>query len=393
MVEWNPPPDRPPLAEALRWPEDTGPCEIRIITVPREIHANFDHADTLPLFQMIAKNVGIRRARGDFVLATNIDILFSNESIRYLKERLRAGRLYRANRYDIPAELPETERFEETLDFCRRTAFRVHANGFTYLREGKRWNAFTLIKARMDPRMRYLVLWLPRRIFQRDAWVRAFQEMRHFRENMRSEIDRVQYGGKLRKAKSFVVRITRSSVRLAKRIWGGVRRRVIDPWLFTNACGDFTLLFRNDWFRLRGYPEWAMYSFHIDSILLHQAYYHGIREINLGAPAAIYHIDHEAGSGYTPEAADKLFARLKARGIPCLDWIDDVQPMIREMEKTHRDGGIPLYNTENWGLGGVDFPDQIVRPADGGRPGDPVSTSAGATMMNDRNLAAKSAAG
>ena len=28
---------------------------------------------------MIAKNVGIRRARGEFVLATNIDILFSSE--------------------------------------------------------------------------------------------------------------------------------------------------------------------------------------------------------------------------------------------------------------------------------------------------------------------------
>ena len=33
---------------------------------------------------MIAKNVGIRRARGRFMLATNIDIIFSNELVDWL---------------------------------------------------------------------------------------------------------------------------------------------------------------------------------------------------------------------------------------------------------------------------------------------------------------------
>src|SRR5207237_808326 len=75
LVEWNPPADRPRFIEALRWPEDTGPCQVRIIEVPPELHARFRHAENLPLFQMIAKNVGIRRARGRYVLATNIDIL------------------------------------------------------------------------------------------------------------------------------------------------------------------------------------------------------------------------------------------------------------------------------------------------------------------------------
>src|SRR5215472_11823915 len=76
IVEWNPPPDRPRLAEALRWPEDFGPCVVRIIEVPAELHARYPHGNVLPLYQMIGKNVGIRRARGRFVLATNIDILF-----------------------------------------------------------------------------------------------------------------------------------------------------------------------------------------------------------------------------------------------------------------------------------------------------------------------------
>src|SRR5690242_11351100 len=72
LVEWNPPRERKTLAEALRWPADMGPCEVRIVEVPPELHARYRHATALPLYQMIAKNVGIRRARGEFVLATNI---------------------------------------------------------------------------------------------------------------------------------------------------------------------------------------------------------------------------------------------------------------------------------------------------------------------------------
>src|ERR1035441_681609 len=79
VVEWNPPAGRRRLADALRWPGDTGPCDVRILEVPPEVHARYRHAAALPLYQMIAKNVGIRRARGEFILATNIDLLFSHE--------------------------------------------------------------------------------------------------------------------------------------------------------------------------------------------------------------------------------------------------------------------------------------------------------------------------
>ena len=76
----------PPASGRRRcdWPRDLGPCQVRFIEVPPEVHRRFAHAEALPLYQMIAKNVGIRRARGQFVLATNIDILFSNELARFL---------------------------------------------------------------------------------------------------------------------------------------------------------------------------------------------------------------------------------------------------------------------------------------------------------------------
>jgi hypothetical protein len=60
LVKWNPPADRPRLGEALLWPVDKGPCQVRIIKVPPEIHKRFRYSDRLPLLQMIAKNVGIR---------------------------------------------------------------------------------------------------------------------------------------------------------------------------------------------------------------------------------------------------------------------------------------------------------------------------------------------
>ena len=78
LVEWNPPEERPFLHQALKFPKDLGPCSIRIVQVPPELHKKYKHSESLPLFQMIGKNVGIRRAKGQFVLATNIDILFSD---------------------------------------------------------------------------------------------------------------------------------------------------------------------------------------------------------------------------------------------------------------------------------------------------------------------------
>ena len=92
IVEWNPPAERARLAQALRWPADSGPCRVRIIRVPGEIHARYRHAAALPLYQMIAKNVGIRRARGQFILATNIDIVFSDEIVFLHQPRRRSSR-------------------------------------------------------------------------------------------------------------------------------------------------------------------------------------------------------------------------------------------------------------------------------------------------------------
>src|SRR5207245_3627775 len=87
-------------------------------------------------------------------------------------------------------------------------------------------------------------------------------------------------------------------------------------YLHTNACGDFTLMAREHWMDLRGYPEFDTYSFNIDSVLCYAAHHAGVLEEVLEDPLRVYHIEHGTGSGWTPEGQTRLFDRLRAKGIP-----------------------------------------------------------------------------
>jgi hypothetical protein len=73
----------------------------RIIHAPRELHAQVPNPHGFRYFEWYPKNIGIRRARGEFVLSTNPDDLFSDELFAYLSRReLATGCFYRVNRHD-----------------------------------------------------------------------------------------------------------------------------------------------------------------------------------------------------------------------------------------------------------------------------------------------------
>lgn len=133
VVEWNPPQDRARLWQDLKWPEDTSPCEVRFIEVPSELHKRYAHASALPLYQMIAKNVGIRRARGQFVVATNIDILFSDELVRFLaRQELNPDRMYRIDRHDVMSDVPAGASIENQLAYCESHLLRLNTREGTF---------------------------------------------------------------------------------------------------------------------------------------------------------------------------------------------------------------------------------------------------------------------
>jgi hypothetical protein len=129
---------------------------------------------------------------------------------------------------------------------------------------------------------------------------------------------------------------------------------LILPSPFTNACGDFTLLSRADWFRLRGYVEWRTFSWHLDSLLVHQALAAGVREKRLSPSERIFHIEH--GKGYTPEAAAELFSRLSQQGVPFLTDAD-LERLRREMAAKSRTGTEAQFNDSSWGFGDIALPE------------------------------------
>jgi hypothetical protein len=116
------------------------------------------------------------------------------------------------------------------------------------------------------------------------------------------------------------------------------------PRLFTNASGDFTLMSKSDWMRLRGYPEMQMFSMHLDSLLLYIAYYSGVEEVYLDYP--IYHIDHS--KGWSPLNAGEFYEEIARKGIPILSY----QEFIVLTDKMVKSKRAVRFNGEDWGLRG-----------------------------------------
>jgi len=232
LIEWNPPQNRPGLADVLEWPVHEF-CPIRIIKVPYEIHSQFKNSVNIPLFQMIAKNVGIRRARGTFVLATNIDILFSDQLMKFLSsKRLKKKRMYRIDRYDVPKSVPFEISVSERLDWCYRNTFQVYqADGVVEVKNGRIPISETSVEA-VD---------------------NTFFSIRKLIHKPTTQ-------------------------------------------LHTNACGDFTLLSTKYWHLARGYPELPLRAMKLDGLFCYIAHFTGAKELVLKDPLRIYHMDHPARS-------------------------------------------------------------------------------------------------
>ena len=626
VVEWNPPAGREPLSKALRWPHDAGPCDVRIIEVPPEVHARYRHAAALPLYQMIARNVGIRRARGEFILATNIDIVFSDELVEFLaSRRLERGRMYRIDRHDVMSGVPVDGTLDEQLAYCRSHLIRVCAREGIYpltedgfrrnaqqdiaraesdihfgrgwypveqydSREPFRWiendaevwfrvpaadpaillevepgpglgpaphslqafdtNGSVVAEWRASGRTR-LQLWLPPAA---DKNVQSFRlhvpdggrpvvgdprilNFRVLRCDWAEQMPRtapMPFASVVRQARPTLARLVASLgvpsmlfkgpavLRAAARLlsergddifgpgvefWGkgwhrlervGAERfhwvsqdaelvvrttdrrrnlallaeagpgvgyrpfhllialssgevvarvlvngltyvkvpiparcgtatalflttkegglpvagepRILNfrifacgcaagsassmsagpepavPWtaatvesrpaeidwasklkqyrrviadmgkpvcLHINACGDFTLMAREHWFDVRGYAELDQFSMHLDSILCYAAHHAGAPEQLLPEPMRIYHIEHGAGSGWTPEGEGKLYARISQQGIQSVSY-EDLAALIAQMRSLHAP---VIFNMDDWGLAALTFPE------------------------------------
>ena len=306
LVDWNPPSDRPGLGDVIRSPRVDG-FDLRFIAVPHSMHATISGSDRLPFFQMLAKNVGIRRARGDAVLATNVDILLSDELFLASTGPLVDRCVYRADRLDVGFD-PESP--SDPSAIRRSQPIRLNRkDGIHYPGRG-----------RVHPHVRGLPD-LARTFLTNPVW--------------------------------FLHRLTTASAMGGPPSWSRYRRAFVRvlvlPNLHLNGCGDFTLMSRSSWEMLRGYPEWETFSWNLDSLLLYQAAAAGFRFVDLDAPAL--HLEH--AEGWSPESGSHLFARLERQGVPVLTdaGLADVALTLFRRRPRGRAGW--RTNTDGWGMGSV----------------------------------------
>lgn len=331
LVEWNPPAGRPPLREALVRPEGGEHFEARIVTVSAAVHSRFDPAGALPLFQMLAKNAGIRRTRGRFVLATNVDLLFPDELFGTLRDRLEPGVLYRNDRLDVSPQIDEGAPIERQLAFCRSNVLRRHRADGTYLRRDGRWTSTT-------PGLVALVVG-------------------RMRQRLRSGGPQARPSGSPAATAGPVRGLWRAGRRAVEALVEHVRVRREYVALHINGCGDFTLLDRETWFRLRGYPEWVAFSWHLDSVLLFQADANRVSFRSLPEEQCVYHVDH--AGGWTPGDQERLLTRVAEKGIRVLSDAD-LLALRREMRARRRRRKPVVFNSDDWGLAGMELPETTL---------------------------------
>ncbi|WP_417451434.1 hypothetical protein [Kordiimonas sp.] len=304
IVEWNPPTDRPSLRDGYRFPRTHDYVNTVIYTVGEEVHEQFDMADFTPLYQMIAKNVGIRRARGKFILATNIDVLFSAPLFEAMTAPdLAAGALYRSHRCDINRnvlDLPDINAITEAAD---ERVLRIH------FQEGP-----------LEP-----------------------GEARRQREQHVEDDFIASQFAERRDAQGRPVIYNVASCYVG---WDSL------PALHYQQCGDFQLMHRDDWLKVRGYMELDGFIFHLDSLLAIVCHAAGMKEVVFPDDCRHYHIDHTTGVEIEPGRyrtnSGKLVAHLS---------IIELYGLYRYMEAKD---DYCLYNDTAWGCGAADVKADLV---------------------------------
>ena len=250
----------------------------------------------MPMLQMIAKNVGIRRASAEAVLATNIDVLLTDELFSASVTGIGEGAVWRADRYDVEFPFPPLADVGAALDFSRHHPIRYERRDGVYYPEAGRV--------------------LP--IYQSIGDFASYQLHRGTGTVVRGWASEVADPYDPTRMSSRVAHAPPDDRPLGSRSRGRVVRPSGAAKATCERCGDFTLLAKKDWGRLRGYPEWVVHSWHLDTIFLHQAAGSGMRFVELAPPCVVYHMEHAQGSGWTPEGHSQHMSIVQQRGMRTL---------------------------------------------------------------------------
>lgn len=123
VVDWNPPSGSKPIREALDW---SVARHVKHISVTQEVHESIRERALIqrPMYDYLARIVGVSESSGAFVAITNQDVLWSAAIFSFVKRKqFCKGCFYRADRLDT--EILETSASLSDQDLLAR-AIRVH---------------------------------------------------------------------------------------------------------------------------------------------------------------------------------------------------------------------------------------------------------------------------
>ncbi len=313
IVDWNPLEENSNLQTLIKFPRLNKNQKIRIIKVPYKYHNIYKSSSKLNFYQMQAKNVGIRRAKGKFILCTNIDIIFSDEIIKFLsKKNLDENKVYRTDRYDIDFNL--FENINKDSNFFMSYCTGIHKKIYSIdLKTNKKYFIYrSIVRIFYEETIDFILSLI--NIKKKN---RTFSIFRPILFPIKLFIKFPQIFNKLKKFLS-----TKSL-----------------PKLHTNGCGDFTLASDKVWRKCCGYYEYDGYSFFVDSLFIYLSYFNGFRIIEL--KEKIFHVNH---SGGFLAGSDELFNSLSKKAIPHISYEE-----FLEIIKNYENKKFNLSN-EKWGL-------------------------------------------
>ena len=325
IVDWN---SKIPLRKIFKRSLFKKNKIVKIIEVSNQIHKKFQNSKKINFFQMIAKNAGARRANGKFLIFTNIDIVFSQEFFYYLKNNTIINEtIYRADRHDF--DLKNLKNYEISEDKIKKLTTHMHKKNYTYdIKKNKKY----FLRKTIIHILQYL-------------YIGIIDFLTNF---LKFIIDFLTNFLKLHIPKNFLklhIKKILTSLRLFKALCNiNNLKTLFDKKLHTNACGDFTMIDKQSFYKMKGYHEFDGFSWHIDSLLLFKAYYYlKLNFMNLNFP--IYHINHEPGKKYSSKGKISIKKIEKIK----LNYINDQQLLnlinnyrLNEFDKNDK--------KINWGL-------------------------------------------
>jgi len=322
ICDWNPPPDRPKLAEAFEWEKLKNVLHVE---VPPEVHSQVAGTQGRQMLDYIGRNVSLRRSSGFFSLIVNQDIYISQSILELLAARQLSPRFfYRADRCDFDfspyhhIEAAAFERAAMSSIFCVHRRHRLDTKELSVPASVQTVNA---LGSRPEP----------------------CDQMDHAQGLILCDVFGARLTCDRERARRWpeIIEPDEESVAWHQRYMSHTYHRGF--LLHTNASGDFILAPRQAFFEIHGMPETTQFYFHLDTYAVVQLFAAGYDQAIFAQPHRIYHADHDRSGREDYRET--------------ISWEEHEAQLSRILrnERSYR------FNDKDWGLGAYELPTTRIR--------------------------------